>query len=108
MCIYSEKEIKDIVIPIAKQYGIDKVYLFGSYARGEASEESDVDLYIEISKPLGMKYCSFFSEIEKGLDKNIDIITKDALFNPVTLNINKGLIESINRERKCIYEQQGY
>ena len=105
MCIYTTKEIADMVSPIAKEYGIDKVYLFGSYARGEATDESDIDLYVEFSKPLGLKFCSFFSDIEECVGKSIDIITKDGLYNPVTMDANKQLIQKINEERKCIYEQ---
>ena len=49
MGIYTTNEIAERVRPIAKAYGIDKVFLFGSYARGEATEDSDVDFYVEIS-----------------------------------------------------------
>ena len=41
------EEIKNRIKPIAKTYGIDKISLFGSYAKGEANEESDVDFYID-------------------------------------------------------------
>ena len=44
--IYTVDEITAAVKPIAEKYGIDKVWLFGSYARGEATEKSDVDLLI--------------------------------------------------------------
>ena len=105
MCIYTTKEIADMVAPIAKEYGIDKVYLFGSYARGEATDESDIDFYVEISKPMGLKFCSFFADVEECVGKSIDIITKDALYNPVSMDANRQLIQRINLERKCIYEQ---
>ena len=42
--VYSIDEIRKIVTPIAKQHGVDKVFLFGSYARGDATPASDVDL----------------------------------------------------------------
>lgn len=105
MCIYTTKEIADRVSPIAKEYGIDKVYIFGSYARGEATEDSDIDFYVEFSKPLGLKFCSFFADIEASVGKNVDIITKDGLYNPVTMSGNEQLIRKITEERKCIYEQ---
>ena len=43
---YTINEIKDKTNPIAKAYGIGRMSLFGSYARGEAKDDSDVDLYI--------------------------------------------------------------
>ncbi len=104
MSVYTTDEIADKVRPIAEAYGIDKVYLFGSYARGDATEASDIDFYVELSKPLGLKYCSFFSDIEESVGKSVDIITKDGLYNPATLNINQPLIKRILEERRCIYE----
>ena len=50
MCVYKIEEIAERVRPIAEKYNIDKVYLFGSYARGEATEESDVDLRIDYTE----------------------------------------------------------
>ncbi len=44
--IYTVEEIQKKVRPIAEKYGIDTVWLFGSYARGEANENSDVDLLV--------------------------------------------------------------
>ena len=105
MRIYTIKEIADKVSPVAKSYGIEKVYVFGSYARGEATESSDIDFYVEFSEPLGLRFCSFYSEIEECMEKRVDIITKDALFNPVTMKNNQLLIERILNERKCVYEQ---
>ena len=44
--IYTIEEIREKVKPIAEKYGIEKVWLFGSYARGEATEDRDGDLMI--------------------------------------------------------------
>ena len=103
MSIYTIDEIADKVHSIAEAYDIDKIYLFGSYARSEATEESDIDMYVEFSKPLGLRYCSFVSDIEESLDKCVDIITKDGLYNPATLQNNQQLIQRISEERKSIY-----
>ena len=45
LMIYSIQEIQQRIAPIAKQYGLKAVFLFGSYARGEAREDSDIDLW---------------------------------------------------------------
>ena len=47
---YTVDEIKNIVTPIAKEYGIDSLYLFGSYSRGSANDKSDIDLHIDKGK----------------------------------------------------------
>lgn len=106
MSFYTIDEIANKVQPIAEAYDIDKIYLFGSYARGEATDESDIDMYVEFSKPLGLRYCSFISDIEECLGKCVDIITKDALYNPATLQNNQQLIQRISEESKCIYTKK--
>ena len=45
---YTIDEIKNIVTPIAEKYQIAQVYLFGSFARGDFDEQSDIDICIEI------------------------------------------------------------
>ena len=45
--VYSLKEIKRIIKPILNKYGISDIYLFGSYARGEAKYNSDIDIYCD-------------------------------------------------------------
>lgn len=46
--VYTIDEIKAKIYPIAKQYNLSKVYLFGSYARGEEDENSDIDIALEL------------------------------------------------------------
>ncbi|MDR1050081.1 MAG: nucleotidyltransferase domain-containing protein, partial [Deltaproteobacteria bacterium] len=45
--VYSISEIIKIVSPIAKTHGVEKVWVFGSYARGEATSESDIDFRVD-------------------------------------------------------------
>ena len=47
--VYSIEQIQKLITPIAKKYGLKSVFLFGSYARGTATENSDVDLIIDTS-----------------------------------------------------------
>ena len=44
--VYTIENIKDVVAPIASKYNVQSVYLFGSYARGEANESSDLDFLV--------------------------------------------------------------
>ena len=46
--IYSIHEIQQRIAPVVKQYGVKAVFLFGSYARGEAREDSDIDLLVDV------------------------------------------------------------
>ena len=48
--LYTLEEIREKVKPIAAAYGVERVYLFGSYARGEATAESDLDFRIDAGR----------------------------------------------------------
>ena len=95
---YELQEIKDIVIPIAKTYGVSKVGVFGSYARSEANENSDVDIYIEKGKLRSLiQYFSFVNDLEHSLGCHVDVVTTNA--------IDKEFVENIMREGITIYEE---
>ncbi len=50
------KLIKKEMPYLRKQYGVDQVALFGSFARNEAAENSDIDIVVSLSKPLGFDF----------------------------------------------------
>ena len=96
--IYTIAEIKNMIIPIAQNYGVEKVYLFGSYARENATQNSDIDLYIHSGKistlfALG----GFYADICETLGKRVDIITSDEM----SLKFRS----RIQNEEILIYEQ---
>lgn len=66
--------IRHAVKKTAAEHGLKKVTLFGSYARGEASEDSDVDLVIETSSPLGFARGAIYRELEEALGVPVDVI----------------------------------
>lgn len=73
--IYSIKEIKNIIKPILKKYDINEVYLFGSYARGEANKNSDIDIYCEKGNiKTFIDQENLIEELEEALKKKVDII----------------------------------
>ena len=95
---YSIQEISEIVVPIAQSYGVSKMGLFGSYARGEANENSDIDIFIEKGNLRSLiQYFSLVSELEDKLGCHVDV---------VTTNIeDKEFIEIIMKEGVLLYEQ---
>ena len=73
--ILSLKQIKQIIKPILNEYGINDIYLFGSYARGEATEDSDIDIYCDkgnINTFFDQGYME--EKLEKSLNKKVDIV----------------------------------
>ncbi len=74
--MYTVEFIKEKTIPVAESYGIKSMSLFGSYARGEADDDSDVDLLIDKGDLKGLiQYFSFVHELEDSLNCHVDVVT---------------------------------
>lgn len=72
--IYENETIRNIVKPIADKYRINAVYLFGSYARGEASHKSDLDFLVYGGEQFKRTLIfSFAEDLRKALDKDVDV-----------------------------------
>lgn len=70
------KQIKERIKPVMEKHGVREVYLFGSYARGEANSNSDVDIYCDKGDVDTLyKALDFDEELEKALGKKVDVIT---------------------------------
>lgn len=68
--------IKTIINPIAKTYGVKRIYLFGSYAKGTATETSDIDLLIEKGKPMSLlKLSGMRQRVQEELNISVDLVT---------------------------------
>ena len=103
--IYTIDEIKRRITPVAQKYNLAAVYLFGSYARGEATPESDVDLLVDLtgSTVKGLIFGSLYNDLEEALGINIDLITVACLNQPIEYNSEKQFNETVLRERMMIY-----
>lgn len=100
MCdkIYTIDEIKSIAAPMAKRHGIAALYLFGSYARGEATATSDLDFHIEKGSLHSLLQLSSFQlELEKSFSKKIDVQT--------TQMLTPQFLSSIRPDEILIYSQ---
>lgn len=73
-------EIRKFVSKRAEEYGAERVYLFGSYARGEATENSDIDLHIDKGRIRGgIALAGLLLDLESDLGANIDLVTTGSL-----------------------------
>ncbi|MCI8993210.1 MAG: nucleotidyltransferase [Eubacterium sp.] len=69
-------EIQKAVAPIAYSYGVKRIYLFGSYAKGTANEKSDIDLLVEKGKPMSLlKLSGMRQMVQEALELPVDLIT---------------------------------
>lgn len=106
MCIYSIKEIEEKVRPIAEMYETGNIYLFGSYARGEATEKSDIDLLVEKGNANGIKFFVLFDEFRETFGKDIDIISDYQIEESKKDPMYREFLIEIERDRKMIYKCQ--
>lgn len=106
MRLYTIDELKAIIAPVAEKYRIPAVYLFGAYARGDATAESDVDLLIDTTGTelrslitLGAVLC----DLEDALEKKVDLITLHSLKQPAQMPSDLSFRENVDRERVTLY-----
>ncbi len=82
-----------------KDKPVVRAFLFGSYSRGQASEQSDVDLLVELdySKHIGLGFVTMKFDLEEILHRKIDLVSSQA--------VSKHIRPFINNEKKLIYER---
>ena len=87
---YTVEEIKSIAQSIAKKHGVDKIFLFGSYARGDAEEGSDLDFYIERGTVRGLfALGGLYADLEEAFGLPIDLLVSESLSDDFRKEISK-------------------
>jgi len=106
--IYSINEIKTLIEPIAIEYNLPAVYLFGSYARGDATDNSDIDFLIDDNNSTLKSLFDIgglFDDMMKVLSKKIDIVSINGLMSG-THKVDIMMRNEILNERVLIYDQK--
>ena len=100
--VYSIDEIKQIVMPIAASYNVERVFLIGSYARGDAHAASDLDFVIDKGRLDGMHFLSMLGDLTDDFGKDVDLITSSSL-----MQNDRHLLfrQVVDKEGVLIYEQ---
>ena len=95
--IYTMEKIKDLVKPIANKYNVQSIYLFGSYARGEADENSDLDFLVFGGE--SFKLTNIFAlaeDLRAAFQRQVDV------FEISEINIDSDFYLNIMNERLCV------
>jgi hypothetical protein len=96
-------QLSTIELDLIKHYftaqPVIKAYLFGSYSRGEADTNSDIDILVELdySQGIGWNYFSMKEDLEEKLNKRVDIVSSKGL--------SKFIAPYIDQEKQLIYEK---
>jgi len=64
---------------LREKFKVEKIGIFGSYGRGEESEESDVDILVEFSEPIGWEFIDVKDFLEEILGREVHLATIGAL-----------------------------
>ncbi|MDR3282507.1 MAG: nucleotidyltransferase domain-containing protein [Candidatus Methanoplasma sp.] len=91
------ERIREAVAPVASRYGVERMYLFGSRARGDFADGSDHDFCIEPGDIHGLLcLIRFKTDLEGALGTNVDIVFERSL--------RPGFAEEVSRDRRLVYE----
>lgn len=95
----STQDIKTTIAEYFKTQPVLKAWLFGSFARGEETPDSDIDVLIVLdhSKPVGLKFFGMFEDLRELLGRDVDLVTERSLA-PFAR-------QSVERDRQLIYER---
>ena len=94
--LLNRETISYYAIQLGREYGAAKVSLFGSYARGDATAESDVDILLEKGDIHGMQVLDFQEALSKKLGRNVDVVT--------TAGASEQFLEKIREDEVVLYE----
>lgn len=93
---YTIDEIREIVATLAARYGADRIYLFGSYARGDANKDSDIDLRIDKGTIRGLQMGGLAADLEDALGIPVDLVP--------TGSLDSKFLNSISDDEVLLYE----
>ena len=94
---------KRAIIEVLRHYfstqPVLKVWLFGSFSRGEETKDSDVDIMVSLdkSKPIGLKFFGIWNDLEELLGRKVDLVSEGTLL-PFAQ-------ESVERDKILVYER---
>ena len=90
-------EIQSIVTQLAKQYGAERIYLFGSYARGDMTNSSDIDLRIDKGNIRGFQLGGLLLDLEASLGVPVNLVP--------TPSLDKHFLDAIRDDEILLYEE---
>ena len=91
-----DKKLQTKIVEFLKSRDVKKIELFGSYARGEEREDSDIDLIVAFNKDIDLfDFVGVKLDLEEKLNKKVDLLTKDS--------ISKYILPYIEKEKRVLY-----
>ena len=86
------EKLKQVKPELERKYPITSIGVFGSYARGEANRESDIDIAVDIDGVMGLSFVAMADEIEAILEIKTDVIPLRSVKPEYLANIEKDIV----------------
>lgn len=96
MAMLTMEDIRSTVSCLADRYGAERVYLFGSYARGDMKPSSDIDLRIDKGRIRGLQLAGLLLDLEEAFGLPVDLVT--------TTGLDQQFLHSIQKDEVLLYE----
>lgn len=94
------EEIRQTAESLGQRYGVERIFLFGSYARGDNNEASDIDFRIDKGNIRGLfQLCGFKNQLEDVLGREVDVLT--------TQSLDEKFLSNIAKEEILLYANRG-
>lgn len=86
------EELRTYKPELQRKFPISRLGVFGSYARGEAGENSDIDVAVELNGPMGLNFVAMAIEIEDLFGTKVDVVPKRAIKPPYLASVEKDIL----------------
>jgi hypothetical protein len=80
---------------LAAEFGVSRIGLFGSYAKGYSDETSDIDLLVEFERPIGLRFVELVDYLESLLGRKVDVLTPAGIQNIRIERVARSITQSI-------------
>ncbi len=96
--IYTIEQLKTMLIPVFRVHGVKRAVLFGSYGKGVAGVDSDIDLLVD-SKLRGLRFVGLMEDVRSTVDKDVDLLDVSHVEE------NSEIDEEIKKTGVLLYEE---
>lgn len=85
-------KLNELKPELYREFSVKEIGIFGSFVTGDENTESDIDILVELERPIGWKYFTLESYLEKIFERKIDVVTKNALKD----QLKQGILNQVN------------
>lgn len=96
--IYTIDQLKTMLVPVFRLHGVRRAVLFGSYGKGQANTESDIDLLVD-SSLRGLRFVGLMEDVRSAVDKDIDMLDISHI------EVNSEIDDEIKKTGVLLYEE---